>query len=214
MNAEYWHPIWEAKSSDTVQAMSGRSNYDRHRTECLVRDAVRALRLSPDDTLLDIGCAAGLMGDHLRAIVAQYVGVDYSSAAIAAFHARVPGAVLYVASAVSLPFSDKSFTKTLMSSVTLCLSKAEGLVALREMRRVTADGGVGFCSGNLRYDPQWDPEKLVCREGCSCYRHATAYTESELMRLAISAGWGLAASVPTHPDIPQGAYMFDLVLQA
>lgn len=219
VSIELWRPIWESKGNEPIAKASGRSNYTQEQVLTLVEDAARALKLQPWDSLLDIGCAAGLMGEHLYQMVKRYVGVDYSPQAIRRFRAdqAFPGEnsiEVVCASATDLPFKSGEFTKTLMSSVLLCLSSEECKQAIREMRRVTAVGGRGFVSGNLQMKPGVVVDPSQCSEGCRCDHHCTWFWPEDLKALAVECGWGSAYSIAIDPSLPQSGHQFDLVVLA
>lgn len=205
--ASYWRPIWLAKAAESIESASGRSNYDEATTAALVEDARRALGIEPWDALLDIGCAKGLMGERLAQMVDRYVGVDYSAAAVDDFRRRC-GVDARAASAVALPFSDREFSKTLMSSVLLCLDRKECIASIQEMRRVTKRAGRGFISGNL------DSSRIGACALKSSYEAASWFWPDELMRLAIECGWTDARIVYPDARLPQAPYMFDMIVYA
>lgn len=210
--SEYWLPLWEGKTG-SVGNLSGRSNYSAEHREALIQDARAALCLTPEDTLLDIGCAGGFMGDVLSREVSRYSGIDYSEPSILAFALHRPELDLQVASAAALQFSDGDFTKSLMGSVLLCLSKSECAEALREMRRVTTVRG--FVSGNLEGDGALQREHAkACPEGCQCYAHATWFRREELCSLALDCGWRIATTVNMDDSLPHRSVMFDMILEA
>ena len=207
MGSAHWRPIWRTKSTASVRAASGRSTYSPEQVTALMMDAWKALELDPEDSLLDIGCAAGLLGQHLSEGVKRYVGIDYSLGAVGGFADRCNVATA-CASATALPFRNGAFTKTLTSSVLLCLSKDEGLTALREMRRVTKDGGIGFVSGNL------DAGGYYLCPYPEAFEHATWYTPGELLRMAFEAGWTDVHMQAPNVLIPQAPFHVDMVVRA
>jgi ubiquinone/menaquinone biosynthesis C-methylase UbiE len=202
--AAFWAPIWAEKgrARESVAAMSGRSTYTTDMRCKLASDAAVALDLNPDDFLVDIGCAAGFTGEILRIEPAVYIGVDYSGDALRAFMARCPGVNTCHASALDLPFRDGEFSKSLMGSVLLCLTKDECRQALTEMRRVTTDRG--FVSGNLE-----------AGKASVVHEHCTWFTRDELVDLALSCGWSRAEAVDISPELtPHASFMFDLKVWA
>lgn len=212
--ASFWHAVWEKQGTEGKERASGRTNYGPSQAIALAEDAVRGLVLEPWDSLLDVGCAAGLMGEILSTKVSRYVGVDYSAASIAAFKAARPKLDLRVADATDLSqFKDGEFTKTLMSSVLLCLDEREALLAMKEMRRVTRDRGRGFCSGNLELKV-WSekPDASRCKTGCACYAHCLWFNNATFESLAAAAGWKEVRYRKINSALPQSDYMFDAEL--
>lgn len=211
---EHWLPIWRGKASQDPAAAAGRSNYGPAHVKALVTDAVAGLGLHAGDTLLDVGCAQGLMGEHLREGLSRYVGVDAVYGMVAAFRQRCR-VEAYVASATDLScFSDGEFSKALLSSVLLVLSREEGLQALRELRRVTAAGGRGFISGNVHTATDKTPFGKECDPGCLCYAHVTAWPIQDLCAAAAAAGWRNPRVRPINPALQQATYQWDLAVEA
>lgn len=207
----HWLPIWAQKAGDGAPAASGRSTYRPMQVWSLIQDAANGLELRRDDTLLDVGCARGLMGEQLRRLVGKYVGVDAVPEMVKAFSRRCRSAEVHVACATRLPFRRGEFSKTLLSGVLLVLTRAEGIQAIRELRRVTADGGRGFISGNVYERSQPGP---ACAPGCQCYAHICAWPVGDLLAVARDAGWRNPSVRRIHPSLPQTAYQWDLVVEA
>jgi SAM-dependent methyltransferase len=202
VGSDYWHPIWSRKDPGDVRASSGRSTYSQEETLALVKDARAGLNLEPWDTLLDVGCAAGLIGEHLAPTVQRYVGVDYNVRAVLAFNERCRVETVH-ASATELPFSDGEFSKSLLSSVLLCLSKSEGFKALKELRRVTTKRA--FISGNL------DHGGLLLCPNPEQYDQATWYWPGDLLDMCRDVGFTHAETRPMNGKIPQAGFQFDVV---
>ena len=204
-----WLPIWREKGAhgETVAQLSGRSNYGAAEAETLANDAAWWLKLEPADSLLDIGCAAGLVGECLIPRVRRYVGLDYSEGAVARFRERLPGVDARVADALELPFEDGEFDVSLMGSVLLCLSLDECAQALREMRRVTKRRG--YVSGNLE---GLQPSGAECPANCRCYAHCTWFTRESLTQLAVSCGWAAAIATDMSDGLQHRGIMFDMLV--
>ncbi len=98
------------------------------------RAILDALRLGPDDRLLEIGCGGGLLLRDAAACGAAVTGIDHSEEMVGLARERAPAADVRVASAEALPFADNEFTAVAMSVVFLFL--ADPVAVLRECRRV------------------------------------------------------------------------------
>ena len=96
----------------------------------------------PEQRALDVGCGSGaLLAALARRLGAENVaGIDPSEPFVEATRARVTGARVVVGPAESLPFDDDEFDTTLSQLVVNFLTDPEQ--GLREMVRVTRDGGV------------------------------------------------------------------------
>ena len=89
-----------------------------------------ALRLGPDDHLLDVGCGGGVFMRHAReAVGCRVTGLDHSRDMVS-----LAGGDAVLGTAVQLPFPDGSFTA--VSSLVAFFFFPEPVRALAEMRRV------------------------------------------------------------------------------
>lgn len=211
-----WREQWEHNGAQSIGAASARDSYGPNQIEQLIGDAVDALALGPEDSLLDIGCAAGLMGESLSAMVSRYVGIDYSANSLSLFRRRCPTLEILNVTASDLSiFCDGEFSKTLMSGVLMLMDKEEALTSLLEMRRVTRLGGLGFCSGVPEL--KIGMEKPVQSKGDDApgrlrYSQCLWLTYDELEAMALCAGWARAEYRKMSPELPQFPYQMDCVL--
>lgn len=92
--------------------------------------------------VLDVGCGPGSLTAELvrRLGPASIAAVDPSDSFVAAAHARYPTVDVRKASAERLPFDDQAFDAALAQLVVHFMR--EPVVGLREMARVTRDGGI------------------------------------------------------------------------
>ncbi|MGH2899586.1 MAG: class I SAM-dependent methyltransferase, partial [Solirubrobacteraceae bacterium] len=109
---------------------------------------VRLARLSPNESVLDIGCGTGSLAMAARRAVgstATVAGIDASPEMIARAHRKATRAKLTIAYEValaqSLPFLDETFDVVLSSVMLHHLPKAARADAMREARRVLKAGG-------------------------------------------------------------------------
>lgn len=221
--ATEWRRIWESKAAEPDFAASGRSSGDPGQLFALLADACAALKPAPEDALLDLGCGVGLLARHLAPYVKSLVAVDFAVSLIRRARAQVPVGRFAVASILALPFRDGAFSMVLVSSVLQYLEGDDAVArALAEMRRVAANGGRAFASGNPdeRKKEEYiagidrldlpDERRAVIRE-----RNRKAYWMSPeaLVRRAEKEGWR-AEVRPISPSVWQSFYMFDLLLIA
>lgn len=217
----YWRPVWEAKAPEPEFSASGRSSGDPGQLFALLSDACRALELSAGDRLLDLGCGVGLLGRHVAPYVSELVGLDFAVSLLARAHELAPTAHLSAGDLLRLPFRDGAFSKVLASSVLQYLDSLDAVsVSLAEMRRVTAQGGRAFASGNpdLRKKQEYidgvdrldlpEARKQEIRER----NRAAFWLSPEALRdRAQEAGWKPEIR-PISGAVWQSSYMFDLLL--
>lgn len=124
---------------------------------------IRAARLTPDQSILEIGCGLGriLTATQRRlGSTSMYLGVDLSFQMVAQGHSRAlenghqKRVSLLVASGLSVPVNDSLFDVVLLSHVIKYLTDEEFSQVLREAKRVLKPGGE-LSSGNFtRYGAQ------------------------------------------------------------
>jgi len=98
-------------------------------------------RVRSGQRVLDVGCGPGALTSELvrRLGEGAVSAVDPSEAFLAAARERYPGVDVRSAAAESLPFGDSSFDATFAQLVVHFMT--DPVVGLREMKRVTTDGG-------------------------------------------------------------------------
>lgn len=120
--------------------------------------AARLLRLSgisATGTMLDVGCGSGQTMAWFRSLYPGWetAGVDVSPEAVAA--ARQTGAAVSSASALALPFADRSVDLVITLDVFQHLPLRGGdLVALAEIHRVLRSGGLLLLRTNAQATPR------------------------------------------------------------
>ena len=162
---------------------------------------LEALRLRPDDELVEIGCGGGAFLQLALETVARAAAVDHSPemlqlAADQNADALAAGRLeLRWADAASLPFADERFTCAVSTGVLGFLPDPGR--AFAEWRRVLRPGGrLAVYSGTkeLRGTPA-APEPVASR--------ITFYEDAELRLLALGAGF--AEAEVTRPDLREHA---------
>lgn len=152
---------------------------------------LEALALGPDDRLLDIGCGGGVFLRHAAATTGcSVVGLDHSREMV-----KLAAPLAVYGKAEELPFADGEFTA--VSSLVAFFFIADGVRALREMRRVLDPrrGRVAiFTTAPEAKGTPAAPYPLATR---GHFR-----TDEELDRLAREAGFG-RVQVTRHEEIGQ-----------
>lgn len=116
----------------------------------LIISITSALRLNSNDSLLEIGCAAGLLTVGLTQHCLTYTGIDLSKRALAiAQSLRLSNTTFNQADATELPFIENSFDKILCYDVFNNFPDFEfGAKVIDEALRVVKPGGY-VCIGAL-----------------------------------------------------------------
>jgi ubiquinone/menaquinone biosynthesis C-methylase UbiE len=145
-----------------------------------------ALALGPADRLLDVGCGGGVFLRHAEAQTGcSVIGVDHSREMV-----RLARPLAVLAEAEQLPFGDGEFTA--VSSIVAFFFFPDAVRALREMRRVlTPNGRIAiYTTSPEAKGTMAAPYPLATR--------GHFYTDEELQRLAVEAGFSTATV--TRPD--------------
>ena len=119
--------------------------YDRHIGRYgaeLAQALIAAAGVRSGQRVLDVGCGPGALTRALVDVVgaAQVAAVDPSAPFAEACVQRLPGVRVEVGAAEALPFPDDDFDAALSQLVVNFMREAEA--GVREMRRVTRDGGM------------------------------------------------------------------------
>jgi SAM-dependent methyltransferase len=105
-------------------------------------EAVRAL-VEPQagDRVLDLGCAAGAISDHLSTLGCETVGVDAEPRAIEKARELFPSLRFELADVADLPFEDRSFDKAVAADLVEHLDDETFRSMLASVHRVLRPGG-------------------------------------------------------------------------
>jgi ubiquinone/menaquinone biosynthesis C-methylase UbiE len=115
----------------------GGYSYDG-RWKPIAEDIITHFELKPGDRILDIGCAKGFLVKDLMVALRglEAFGLDISDYALRHCEPEVVGR-LHRGSAIDLPFPDRSFDAVISINTLPNLPRAECILALREIERVT-----------------------------------------------------------------------------
>ena len=147
---------------------------------------LQALALGPADRLLDVGCGGGVFLRHAEAQTGcSVIGVDHSREMV-----RLARPLAVLAEAEQLPFGDGEFTA--VSSIVAFFFFPDAVRALREIRRVlTPNGRIAiYTTSPEAKGTMAAPYPLATR--------GHFYTDEELQRLAVEAGFATATVI--RPD--------------
>lgn len=110
-----WKKIWEKKGSNLTSDLKWLDGFEnvKQSPKLLAKNIIKQLDIKKTDKVLDVGCGAGMISQHLEC---DYVGVDYSKPLVKKHYFILHHSVL-VAEANNLPFKDKSFDKVMAYSV-------------------------------------------------------------------------------------------------
>jgi ubiquinone/menaquinone biosynthesis C-methylase UbiE len=122
---------------------------------------IQKLELFPDARVLDIGCGTGLTLSHIEDKCSEATGIDISKNLISKYKGK---AKVFVCAAHEMPFSDKSFDRIYMLSVSLlfpnfdyfkhvvekCLSMLDdnGILVISDQPLTTIDVTSGYLTIN------------------------------------------------------------------
>lgn len=136
--------------------------------------------LSPDMTLLDVGCGPGTITAAVAENVGRAVGVDIDSSALAAANrlaacSRLPNLAFVEADMTALPFQDETFDAVFFHAVLYHQSQTMLTRTLAEARRVLKPGGVlgtrdADVGGNILY-PELDGVRIALELWQRWYEH-------------------------------------------
>jgi SAM-dependent methyltransferase len=156
---------------------------------------IAALKLSPTDRVLDLGCGPGADAKVLREHTEDVVGLDLSTAMTRKAQTDVPSASFLVADGQTLPFSDSSFDAVWMRLV--LLHTPDPAATMSEITRVLKPGGRVVLTepdqgSHLVATPHDDIFERIRAHRRTTFRHPTI--GRNLPELATNAGLTVAKS--------------------
>jgi len=137
-----WDEVWEnqSKKHTKLRDINGweKTDMDPHQTVLTIKDR---LNISFDDTLLEVGCGCGFLGEYFKKEVKQYSGLEKSQN-LCNIAEDVIGAKIVCSDAANLPFKDNQFDYVVAYSIFQYFPSHEyAKKAMSEMERV-ADKGI------------------------------------------------------------------------
>lgn len=159
--------------------------------------------LTPETTLLDVGCGPGTVTIDLASRVARAVGLDRAPTVLAAAREAAQGTsnVDFVeGDAYALPFEDDSFDVVYAHQVLQHLT--DPIAALREMRRVARPGGYVAVRDADYSAMTWYPRVAGLDDWIALYQEVSQANSNDadagrkLLSWVLEAGFDPAGVVP------------------
>lgn len=123
--------------------------YGRHKVDVLLEEVLGELR--PGARVLDVGCGTGEYVRRVRELGLIGCGIEPAAAMRKVAIETNPGSDIRDGMATSLPYPDASFDLVLCIEVLRYLHRADGRLALCEMRRVLRPGAALFLTMVNKY---------------------------------------------------------------
>jgi ubiquinone/menaquinone biosynthesis C-methylase UbiE len=156
-----WNAVWDRKalSEDDALDISGFEHYRGTDTLPWAQNLVKIMQIEPEHTVLEIGCAAGLLGRHLKHLC-HYIGTDRSEPMVKKTIALNQFSALRC-DANDLPFKDKSIDHVFSFGVFHYFPDQEyAQKTISEMLRVAR---ISICVSDLPKESH-DPNHLLFNE--------------------------------------------------
>jgi SAM-dependent methyltransferase len=195
--AEWITDRWARRPSGSA-ALEGYRDPTHHRPS--FGAILSALRLRPEDVLLEIGCGGGAFLEQALRTGCRAAAVDHSPEMVALAREVNAAAIaddrleIVEGAAEQLPFADNTFTCAAMMQVFFFLDAPRVLAECRRVVRPDGRIAVFTVSEAARGTPA-APEPMASR--------GRFYADEELVRLAREAGFRIASV--THPDLARHA---------
>jgi SAM-dependent methyltransferase len=123
--------------------------YGRHKVDVLLDEVLKELQ--PGDRVLDVGCGTGEYIRRVHELGFVGAGVEPAEAMREIAIEKNPHSEVLEGVATKLPFPDASFDLVICIEVLRYLHRADGRLAMREMRRVLRPGGRLFLTMVNKY---------------------------------------------------------------
>ncbi|MFA4848767.1 MAG: class I SAM-dependent methyltransferase [Methanoregula sp.] len=148
MRSEYWEKNWDklVEEKEDIQLVSGWGNRKFQEMLFAINDTSKKLDLKCQDTLLDIGCGAGIFEIAFTHWVKEIDAVDFSSEMVKLAKKQTisySNVNIQRANIKALPYKNEYFDKLLVNGVIQYLdSMDEVKKAIQELNRVLKNDGI------------------------------------------------------------------------
>lgn len=150
-----WDEIWESKGQNESIDLGLLNGWEGANVNPgdIAEMIVKSLGVTDEDNIIEVGCGAGFLAQHLRG---RYTGVDKSSSLVAKHHEILKSNVMQ-ADANDLPFIDNAFDFAICFSVFQYFSDIDyARQAISEMERVASKGI--FIGDLFHSPPPWEQD--------------------------------------------------------
>ena len=141
----------------------------------IVKDIRKKFKLNPENLVLDIGCANGMIDKGISKYVKKIIGLDLSIKELT--HAKknnhsISNILFCAGDAFILPVQTNSIDKTLLYGVTMHFEATDIKRMIAEIIRVTKNNGLIFIGDNIRENENnkgkkkkrlWNTFKAYCQ---------------------------------------------------
>lgn len=165
-----------------------------YQKEVILPNLLRLLTIKKSETILDLGCGAGLFAEEFKKAGAKIIGVDPAKNLIAEAKERVPDGEFFVGSADNLKFiKDRSVDKI---AIVLAIQNMENVhKVFAECRRVLkVEGKMFFVLNHPAFripktsDWGWDPSASSGQVKGIMYRRIDAYLSESKEKIQTHPG--------------------------
>lgn len=227
MRSTNWQGNWgrSAEENQDIRFISGWGNRSFQEMLFSINDIADKLELQQGESLLDIGCGAGLFEIAFSHWAGNVYGTDYSEGMVRkarTYTDQYNNVFIQQGNIKHLPFKTGSFDKVLVNSVIQYLDDTQEVnIAMGELTRVTKTGGLIFLSliPSARTKQQFLegyynlglPEEEV-RKKIEINNNILWFDESEMIECLQAQGFKHLTLAKPCDDF-QKKYYFDLIIK-
>ena len=143
--------LYDARITSTKDAVKAAGQWGSDDFVPLIcKEICSKIKLKQSDTILELGCGSGVLGNWIIDKCSKYVGIDLSSKMLNHFLNNSNKALDLIQGTTDLTgFKDNSFDIIILNGVTMYFSNELLANTLKEMKRVVSPSGVIFIGENI-----------------------------------------------------------------
>jgi ubiquinone/menaquinone biosynthesis C-methylase UbiE len=143
--------LYDARITSTKDAVKAAGQWGSDDFVPLIcKEICSKIKLKQSDTILELGCGSGVLGNWIIDKCSKYVGIDLSSKMLNHFLNNSNKALDLIQGTTDLTaFKDNSFDIIILNGVTMYFSNEILANTLKEMKRVVSPSGVIFIGENI-----------------------------------------------------------------